>query len=100
MSTTEDKNRVRLILTAEEDFSKFPKRLTRFERARIIGIRALQLNLGAPPLVSSVEETEWDALKIAEQELKLGVLPISIRRTFPDGSYVDLPIKELIGQEA
>jgi len=83
------------ILTSEEDFSKFPKRLTRFERARIIGIRALQLNLGAPPLVP-IEETEWDALKIAEQELSLGVLPISIRRTFPDGSYIDLPIKELI----
>lgn len=83
------------ILTSEEDFSKFPRRLTRFERARIIGIRALQLNLGAPPLVP-VEETEWDALKIAEQELNLGVLPISIRRTFPDGSYIDLPIRELI----
>ncbi|MCI4438927.1 DNA-directed RNA polymerase subunit K [archaeon] len=82
-------------MTSEEDFSKFPKRLTRFERARIIGIRALQLNLGAPPLVP-IEETEWDALKIAEQELSLGVLPISIRRTFPDGSYIDLPIKELI----
>lgn len=84
------------ILTSVEDFSKFPRRLTRFERARIIGIRALQLNLGAPPLIP-VEESEWDALKIAEQELNLGVLPISIRRTFPDGSYVDLPIKELIG---
>ncbi|MBO3758034.1 MAG: DNA-directed RNA polymerase subunit K [Candidatus Brockarchaeota archaeon] len=80
---------------SEGDFSKFPKRLTRFERARIIGIRALQLNLGAPPLIP-IEETEWDALKVAEQELNLGVLPISIRRTFPDGSYIDLPIKELI----
>ncbi|MGB9758218.1 MAG: DNA-directed RNA polymerase subunit K [Thermoproteota archaeon] len=96
MSIGENKLKVvGAILTSEEDFSKFPKRLTRFERARIIGIRALQLNLGAPPLVS-VEETEWDALKIAEQELNLGVLPISIRRTFPDGSYIDLPIKELI----
>lgn len=96
MSTREDKLKVvGAILISAEDFSKFPKRLTRFERARIIGIRALQLNLGAPPLVP-IEETEWDALKIAEQELNLGVLPISIRRTFPDGSYIDLPIKELI----
>ncbi|MEM0003057.1 MAG: DNA-directed RNA polymerase subunit K [Thermoproteota archaeon] len=95
MSLEEKLRVVGAILISEGDFSKFPKRLTRFERARIIGIRALQLNLGAPPLIP-IEETEWDALKVAEQELNLGVLPISIRRTFPDGSYIDLPIKELI----
>lgn len=82
-------------LGLREDSIKFPRRLTRFERARIIGIRALQLNLGAPPLIP-VEEGEWDALKVAEKELELGVLPLSIRRTFPDGSYIDLPINELI----
>ncbi len=50
---------------------------TRFERARIIGARALQLAMGAPPLVKT--ETQ-DPFEIAKQELVEDVVPIAVRR--------------------
>jgi len=70
------------------------KRLTRFERARVIGLRALQLTLGAPPLID-IEDITWDPLEVATKELEGHLLPLSLRRTFPDGSYVDVPLSEL-----
>ena len=68
--------------------------LTRYERARIVGGRALQLALGAFPLV---EVKSGDTpIDIAERELEAGVLPIIIRRRRPDGSYVDVPLRDLM----
>jgi len=52
-------------------------RYTRYERARIIGARALQISMGAPPLVEM--ETN-NPVKIARHELEIGVLPITVRR--------------------
>ncbi|MFW5984158.1 MAG: DNA-directed RNA polymerase subunit K [Halobacteria archaeon] len=52
-------------------------RYTRYERARIIGARALQISMGAPPLVEM--ETN-NPVKIARQELESDVLPITVRR--------------------
>ncbi len=74
----------------------FPKRLTKFERARIIGLRALQLNLGAPPLVSVDETEKWDPLMIATHELESRALPLTLRRTLPDNSFLDIPIDDLL----
>jgi len=51
---------------------------TRFERARLIGARALQIAEGAPPLI---EIDENDPIEVARMELHEGVLPIAIRRT-------------------
>ena len=68
-----------------------PKRITRFERARIVGARALQLSLGASPLIT-VPKDSTDPISIAEYELKQKALPISIRRILPDGHYQDIPI--------
>lgn len=48
--------------------------LTRFELARIIGARSLQLSYGAPALVSM----KGDSTEIAEAEFKKGVLPIVV----------------------
>lgn len=53
---------------------------TRFERARLIGARALQIAEGAPPLIDIDEN---DPIDIARIELHEGVLPIAIRRTEP-----------------
>lgn len=50
---------------------------TRFERARLIGARALQISEGAPPLL---EINETDPIMVAREELEEGVLPISIKR--------------------
>ena len=68
-----------------------PPTLTRFERARIIGARSLQLSLGAPILVNSSNKFN-DTISIAVAELNSKVLPISIRRVLPNGLYQDIPI--------
>ncbi|MDY6761931.1 MAG: DNA-directed RNA polymerase subunit K [Candidatus Nanohaloarchaea archaeon] len=51
---------------------------TRFERARIIGARALQLSEGAPALI---ETSATKPIDIARQELEDGVVPIGVRRS-------------------
>lgn len=60
---------------------------TRFEVARIIGARALQIAMDAPLLIDltdkELNEMHFDALKIAEKEFTSGVLPISVRRPMP-----------------
>lgn len=60
---------------------------TRYEVARILGARALQVAMNAPVLVKlskeELEKIRYDALKIAEIELESGVLPISINRPMP-----------------
>jgi DNA-directed RNA polymerase subunit K/omega len=52
---------------------------TRFERARIIGARALQINMGAPPLVKRRGNVP-NAVDIAELEYASGVIPINTMR--------------------
>lgn len=60
---------------------------TKYERARIIGARALQLAMNAPLLIKlseeDLEELHYDVLKIAEVELDSSVLPISVHKPFP-----------------
>jgi DNA-directed RNA polymerase I, II, and III subunit RPABC2 len=68
-----------------------PTKLTRFERARIIGARALQLSFGAPPFIQ-VSPDISNPIKLAVAELDVKVLPISIRRTLSDGKFQDIPI--------
>lgn len=50
---------------------------TKFEKARIIGARALQLAYGAPPLIK-VPSGAFDPLDLAEAEFQKGVIPITI----------------------
>lgn len=73
-----------------------PPKVTRFERARIVGARALQLSLGAPILVDFVNEGLSDTIDVALKELEENVLPITIRRTLPDGSFQDISLIELL----
>ena len=72
-----------------------PPKLTRFEKARIVGARALQISMGAPVLVE-ISEVFLSPIDIALEELESGILPITIRRTLPDGTYQDIPLKWLI----
>ncbi|XP_076357604.1 RNA polymerase II subunit RpII18 isoform X1 [Tachypleus tridentatus] len=67
--------------------------MTKFERARVLGTRALQIAMCAPVMVEL--EGETDPLQIATKELKLRKIPIIIRRYLPDGSYEDWGIDEL-----
>jgi DNA-directed RNA polymerase subunit K/omega len=75
-----------------------PKKLTRFERARIVGARALQLSMGAPVLLD-VPESIKSPIELAELELQEGALPISIRRSLPDGTSLNIPLKTLLEGE-
>jgi DNA-directed RNA polymerase I, II, and III subunit RPABC2 len=68
-----------------------PPTLTRFEKARIMGARALQLSLGAPPFIP-IPETARISLDIAMEELEQRVIPITIRRVLPNGDYQNIPI--------
>jgi len=52
---------------------------TRFERARILGARALQISLGAPILID-VPSTLVDPVEIAEREFAGHRIPITVRR--------------------
>lgn len=61
--------------------------------ARILGTRALQLSMGAPPMVEVKDET--DPLIIAKRELQDRKIPITIRRFLPDGSFEDWTLDEL-----
>jgi len=72
-------------LLIQEQFIVFPwrqnmasKKLTRFERARLIGARALQISMGARPLVD-IEES-LDPVDIARKELEKKVIPLDVRR--------------------
>ena len=67
--------------------------LTRFEKARIMGSRALQLSLGAPPFIDFSKDTST-SLEIAMEELEQRVIPIVIRRTLPNGDYQNIPIEQ------
>jgi DNA-directed RNA polymerase subunit K len=55
---------------------------TRFERARILGARALQVSLGAPILID-VPADLIDPVMIAEREFEANVIPITVRRGGP-----------------
>jgi len=68
--------------------------LTKYERARILGTRALQISMNAPVLVPLDGET--DALQIAIKELSQRKIPLIIRRFLPDGSFEDWSVSELI----
>jgi len=52
----------------------------KFEKARIIGARALQISMGAPILVKRPKDL-YEAVLIAEIEYEKGVLPITIKRS-------------------
>eukprot|EP00801_Mesodinium_rubrum_P014081 Mrub_14310.p2 GENE.Mrub_14310~~Mrub_14310.p2 ORF type:complete len:139 (+),score=27.43 Mrub_14310:40-417(+) len=71
------------------------KYLSKYERARILGARALQISKNAPIMVE-VNENEIDPLIIAERELMLKRIPFIIRRYLPSGNYEDWTLDEMI----
>jgi len=69
--------------------------LTRYEKARIVGARALQISFGAPILVDKPKDM-IDPIKIALLELKSKILPLTIRREYPSGEFQNISINKLI----
>lgn len=70
------------------------KYLTKYEKARVLGARALQISKNAPVMVN-LTPGEWDPLKIAEKELREKKIPFIIRRYLPNNSYEDWKLDEL-----
>ncbi len=56
---------------------------TRFERARILGARALQISMGAPSVLDAAS-AEIDPMLIAVREYQAGSVPLTVQR-FPHG---------------
>ena len=67
--------------------------MTKYERARILGSRALQISKNAPLMVDPGEES--DPYKLAEMELDKRKVPFIVRRYLPDSSYEDWKVSEL-----
>lgn len=61
---------------------------TKYEKARMIGSRALQISMGAPFMVKLDEEDlqriKYNPIAIAKMEFEKGVLPITIKRPMPE----------------
>jgi len=67
--------------------TKTEQNFTKYEVARILGARALQVAMDAPLLIKiekeELENMKYDPLKIAEVEFTSGVLPITVKRPMP-----------------
>jgi DNA-directed RNA polymerase I, II, and III subunit RPABC2 len=68
-------------------------RLTRYEMVRILGERTKQLSMGAKPLIKNYSGLSYD--KIAEEELKLSMIPFKIKRPLPNGFFEIWTLDEL-----
>lgn len=84
------------ILCENEKVTVGPPTLTRFEKARIMGARALQLSQGAPPFIP-IPESARTSLDISMEELDQRVIPITIRRVLPNGDHQNIPINYFEG---
>lgn len=62
----------------------YPKEYTRFEKARVIGARAIQIELGAPVLIEPPEDVS-DPIDIAALEFENDAIPMTIVRRLPSG---------------
>lgn len=97
-------------MTNTQTIEDLENKFTKYEIARILGARSLQLAMDAPVLLKLTKEQEeeinFDTLKTAEKELVSGVLPITVRRPLPKKSIKiikklsDEEIKEKLEEKA
>ena len=78
---------------AHEPITIGPPILTKYEKARVIGARALQISMGAPVLMEAPADMR-DPLQLAQ--LEMPILPLTIRRKLPDGRFQEIPLKWLL----
>ena len=81
------------IVSENGEISLGPPTLTRFEKARILGARALQLSLGAPHFIE-IPKNASTSLEIAMEELNRKEIPIIIRRILPNGDFQNIPMQQ------
>ncbi len=64
----------------KKNLEEYMLKFTRFEKARIIGARALQISMGAPSTLAKIPKTVIDPIEIAMLEFKEGAIPITVKR--------------------
>lgn len=91
---------VNLINEAEDNILSVPleeqcttRKLTTYERVRILSTRAKQISLGAKPMLKNIGNRT--PMELAELELKYKVVPIKIKRLLPNGKYEIVKISQL-----
>ncbi|MCA9478392.1 MAG: DNA-directed RNA polymerase subunit K [Nanoarchaeota archaeon] len=61
---------------------------TSYEKARMIGSRALQISQGAAPLIKltkkDIESLHYNPIEIAKKEFEAGKIPLSVKRASPE----------------
>ena len=71
--------------------------LTKYEHARIIGARALQISMGAPFMIKlndeDLKKIGYNPIEIAKLEFKQGLIPIDIKRPMPSANKKELAAK-------
>lgn len=83
------------ILPEKETHNRFTSPImTKFERAKILGIRAQQISRSAPVMVEYGDET--DPVEIAKKELREKKTPLLVLRRLPDNTYEKWSVRELI----
>jgi len=70
---------------------------TKYEQARIIGARALQISMGAPFLVKLTDEEltkiGFNTVEIAKLEFQQGLIPITVKKPLPGTMKKDMSVK-------
>jgi len=60
---------------------------TKYERARMVGARTLQISQGAPILIKlskkELESLRYNPVEIAKREFEAGIIPLDVKRTLP-----------------
>jgi len=76
------------------------EKYTKYEKARMLGSRSLQIAMGAPFLVKlsekELEELHYDSFSIAKKEFEAGIIPITVKRPMPqpEGLEEEAEVKE------
>lgn len=72
-------------------------KFTKYEHARIIGARALQISQGAPFMINLTDDElkaiKYNPIEIAKLEFKQGLIPINVKRPFPGAPKAEIPVK-------
>ncbi len=84
--------------------TKEVEKYTKYEKARLIGARALQISLGAPFMVTvdadTLQKIKYNPVEIAKMEFEAGVIPIRIKRRMPEPfKQEELPNMTLVDEE-
>lgn len=91
-------NKLEILPINESEYTSLEKKtkpyMTKYEKARVLGTRALQISRNSPIMVDANGES--NSLKIAQMELRERKIPIIIRRFLPDGTYEDWKIDDMI----